>query len=181
MFVTSTFCELSNSIIRQDVCSFINIWFNANKTSFGFSSGGMKAQDSWVWVSDDSEITEFNWSPTQPDEDWPGAVLGMSCSDAFAWHDYSSAYDHPSTYVCQLDQCPEGFTLFEGSCYFVSDDSFSGRRLWPEAISYCREIGGKLLELDEPGDIERMKRFLDEINFGGSYNLWTGGWMSDEG
>ena len=52
-------------------------------------------------------------------------------------------------------ECPLGWTIFSGHCYFVSDIKLS----WQNALTFCKSIGSSLIKIDNQAEYDLLYDF----------------------
>ena len=80
----------------------------------------------------------------------------------------------PETTTAPMTECPEAWSRFEDSCYWVFEDG----RTWPAAKEGCQEIapGAHLASANS----EEENTYIESLYAYSSYYVWLGGTDSSE-
>ncbi|KAH3710601.1 hypothetical protein DPMN_070089 [Dreissena polymorpha] len=61
---------------------------------------------------------------------------------------------------CPLQQCPDGWTTFRGSCYYVSDNVSVD---WTEAVHHCELHHGRLVTIETKEEDSFIRSHLERL------------------
>ncbi|XP_038568632.1 C-type mannose receptor 2-like [Micropterus salmoides] len=106
--------------------------------------GGFYLQDNWLWL-DGSWFYNNSWSIESPDSSNPCLLLnsneGWSNSPCNSGGFSSICVKNSNVPAAMV--CPEGWTGFQGRCYYYNSDSLT----WPEADSNCADLDASLVSV----------------------------------
>ncbi|KAK2815563.1 hypothetical protein Q5P01_026030 [Channa striata] len=132
--------------------------------------GGFYLQYQWLWI-DGSWFYNNSWNNASTDSSSPCLLLNSN----EPWSN-SPCNTFGTPGICVKNSnvppamaCPEGWTVFQGRCYYYNEVSMS----WPEADASCASLGASLVSVHSPQEY----MFLLQQTFSPS---WLGGFYIDD-
>ncbi|XP_042251316.1 macrophage mannose receptor 1-like [Thunnus maccoyii] len=136
--------------------------------------GGFYLQDQWLWL-DGSWFYNNSLSIESPDSSNPCLMLNI----------YEGGFNSPCdaggyVSICEKSSnvpltmvCPEGWTGFQGRCYFYNGDSLT----WSEAETNCVGLQASLVSVHSP---QQYFFLYQQTAVNGFSNVWLGGFYLED-
>eukprot|EP00064_Thunnus_orientalis_P010651 superscaffoldBa00001465_g10677 len=136
--------------------------------------GGFYLQDQWLWL-DGSWFYNNSLSMESPDSSNPCLMLNI----------YEGGFNSPCdaggyVSICEKSSnvpltmvCPEGWTGFQGRCYFYNGDSLT----WSEAETNCVGLQASLVSVHSP---QQYFFLYQQTAVNGFSNAWLGGFYLED-
>ncbi|XP_052250429.1 perlucin-like protein [Dreissena polymorpha] len=75
---------------------------------------------------------------------------------------------------CPVQQCPDGWTTFRGSCYYVSDNVSVD---WTEAVHHCELHHGRLVTIETKEEDSSIRSHLERLYRQSSQHVGEEFWL----
>ncbi|XP_068212227.1 macrophage mannose receptor 1-like isoform X2 [Palaemon carinicauda] len=121
----------------------------------------------WHWLDGSDYEQYLNWAPNQPDDYQKNEHCGELKRDG-TWNDLPCENSLGSVCKITLEVCPAGWTLWNGKCYYKSDETLPN----DEAQQRCKELNSNA-NLVTISSLQENNYFADMLPQS-SWNHWNG-------
>ncbi|XP_036963580.1 macrophage mannose receptor 1-like [Acanthopagrus latus] len=170
-------CAILESVLvsahSAQVYSFLQQLTNNNGNQNAWL-GGFYLQDQWLWI-DGSWFYNNTWSTEYPESSNPCLLLnsyGTWSNSQCDVYEYSSICEKNSNVPPEM-LCPQGWTGFQGRCYYYNSESLS----WPAADADCASLGASLVSVH---NLEEYSFLFQQTTASGISAAWLGGFYLDD-